>query len=169
MLGYDPNVSADEMAAAGVQKIDDLCTMLGQCDFVTVHCVLTPQSAGLIGERELRAMKPSAFLINVSRGAIVDEAAMLTALEQDWIGGAGLDVYSQEPLDLQNHPLSKLFAMPNVIMLPHLTFYTHEAMARLERDTLERCRELLGGKPALVKSDDPRLRAQAHGVVFPDS
>ncbi|NNF77316.1 MAG: C-terminal binding protein [Rhizobiales bacterium] len=166
VLGYDPNVSTDEMSAAGVEKAGDLCSMLSQCDFVTVHCVLTPQSANLIGERELRAMKPSGFLINVSRGAIVDETAMLAALKQEWIAGAGLDVYSQEPLNLKSHPLSELFAMPNVIMLPHLTFYTHEAMARLERETLDRCRQLLAGEPVLVKSDDPRLRAQEHGVVF---
>ncbi len=166
VLGYDPNVSAAEMAEAGIEKVDDLCAMLAECDFVTVHCVLTPQSANLIGAPELRAMKSSAYLINVSRGAIVDEAAMLTALKEEWIAGAGLDVYSQEPLDLEHHPLSELFAMPNVIMLPHLTFYTHEAMARLERETLERCHEVLAGKPVLVKSDDPRLRAQTHGVAF---
>ncbi len=166
MLGYDPDVGAGEMAAAGVEKVDDLCSMLGQCDFVTVHCVLNASSANLIGARELGAMKPSAFLINVSRGAIVEETAMLAALKEGQIAGAGLDVYSQEPLSLNDHPLSELFAMPNVIMLPHLTFYTHEAMARLERDTLERCRELLQGKPVLVKSDDPRLRAQDQGVVF---
>ena len=166
VLGYDPNVDSAEMHAAGVQKVDDLCTMMGQCDFVTVHCVLNAGSANLIGVRELRAMKSSAFLINVSRGAIVDERAMLQALKEQWIAGAGLDVYSQEPLSLQAHPLSELFAMPNVIMLPHLTFYTREAMARLEHETLERCRELLDDKPVLVKSGDPRLRAQAHGVVF---
>ena len=87
-------------------------------------------------------------------------------MKENWIAGAGLDVYSQEPLDLERHPLSELFAMPNVIMLPHLTFYTHEAMARLEHETLERCNEVLAGKPVMVKSDDPRLRAQAHGVAF---
>ena len=166
VLGYDPNVSAEEMKAAGVEKVDDLCAMLGQCDFVTVHCVLTPQSENLLGKREFGAMKPSAFLINVSRGAIVDEAAMLAALKAEQIAGAGLDVYSREPLTLTDHPLRDLFAMPNVILLPHLTFYTREAMARLEQETLERCRQLLAGEPVLVKSDDPRLRAQEHGVVF---
>lgn len=168
VLGYDPNVSGEEMSAAGVEKVDDLCTMLSRCDFVTVHCVLTAGSHNLIGAQEFAAMKRSAFLINVSRGAIVDESALLSALKAEQIAGAGLDVYSQEPLQLQNHPLSALFAMPNVILLPHLTFYTHEAMARLEHETLERCRELLDGKPVLVKSGDPRLRAQTKGVVFAD-
>lgn len=166
VLGYDPNVDAATMAEAGVEKVDDLRTMLSQCDFVTVHCVLTPQSANLIGADELKAMKSSAFLINVSRGAIVDEDAMLTALKDRWIAGAGLDVYSREPLDLEHHPLHELFCMPNVILLPHLTFYTHEAMARLEHETLQRCRELLAGEPVVVKSEDPRLRGQTHGVTF---
>ncbi len=166
MLGYDPNVSAEEMAAIGVKKFDDLKTMLNRCDFATVHCVLTPQSRDLIGEAELRAMKSSAFLINVSRGAIVNEQAMLTALQEGLIAGAGLDVYSQEPLAREGHPLSTLYDMPNVILLPHLTFYTHEAMARLEQETLDRCKELLAGSPVLVKSDDPRLRNQENGVTF---
>ncbi len=166
VLGYDPNVDDEEMARAGVEKAEDLSTMLSRCDFVTVHCVLTPQSRSLIGEAELRAMKPTAFLINVSRGAIVADAALLRALQENWIAGAGLDVYSQEPLDMHSHPLRGLFHMPNVILLPHLTFYTQDAMERLERETLERCQELLNGEPVVVKSNDPRLRAQCHGVCF---
>jgi D-3-phosphoglycerate dehydrogenase len=111
-------------------------------------------------------MKPTAYLINVSRGAIVDEAALLEYLVQRKIAGAALDVYSQEPLAKQGHPLSALYAMDNVILSPHLTFYTREAMARLEADTLERCREVLEGRPVTVRSRDPRLRAQTRGVHF---
>ena len=77
-----------------------------------------------------------------------------------------MDVFSQEPLSHSGHPLSPLFALPNVLLTPHLTFYTHEAMERLERETLERCDELLARRPVLVKSHDPRLREQTHGVVF---
>lgn len=166
VLGYDPNVDAAQMAEAGVEKVEDLCSMLSACDFVTVHCVLTPQSRSLIGETELKAMKRSAFLINVSRGAIVEDKALLSALKENRIAGAGLDVYSQEPLDMHSHPLRALFTMPNVILLPHLTFYTQDAMERLERETLERCRELLSDETVLVKSNDPRLRAQSQGVRF---
>ncbi|MCA9559598.1 MAG: hypothetical protein KC583_13660, partial [Myxococcales bacterium] len=82
------------------------------------------------------------------------------------VAGAGLDVFGQEPLALAGHPLSPLFTLPNVILSPHLTFYTHEAMERLERDTLERCVEILEGRPVQVRSRDPRLRAQTHGVTF---
>src|SRR5262249_30671251 len=122
----------------------------------------------LIGARELARMKPSAFLINAARGAIVDEAALVVALCEKRIAGAGLDVYSQEPLASTGHPLSALFGMDNVLLLPHLTFYTAEAMRRTTDDTLARCREILQGRPVLIKSQDLRLRAQRAGVVFGD-
>jgi D-3-phosphoglycerate dehydrogenase len=128
--------------------------------------VLNDETRHLISAPELAVMKPSAFLINVSRGAIVDEAALVTALQERRIAGAALDVYSREPLAKSGHPMSALYGMDNVILFPHLTFYTAEAMARLEQDTLARCFEILEGRPVLVKSHDPRLRAQEHGVVF---
>ncbi len=158
VLSYDPYV------ANATHR--DLRAMLAECDFVSIHCVLNPETRHLIGERELRAMKPTAYLINVSRGAIVDELALLKTLETGSIAGAALDVYSQEPLAKQGHPLSALYAMDNVILSPHLTFYTQEAMARLEADTLERCREVLEGRPVTVRSRDPRLRSQTRGVRF---
>jgi D-3-phosphoglycerate dehydrogenase len=111
-------------------------------------------------------MKPGAILINVSRGAIVDETAMLQALRDGRLGGAGLDVFSQEPLALEGHPLAELFALDNVILTPHLAFFTREAMQRLEEETLARCDELLAGEPVRVKSCDPRLRSQTRGVRF---
>jgi D-3-phosphoglycerate dehydrogenase len=142
--------------------------MLAQCDFVSIHCVLNPETRHLVGEAELRAMKPSAFLVNVSRGAIVDEAALLRALQERRIAGAALDVFSVEPVQRTGHQMSALYAMGNVILSPHLTFYTQEAMARLEAETLERCLEVLEGRPVTVKSRDPRLRAQRKGVRFVD-
>ena len=166
VLGYDPNVTADTMRALGVEKVDDLHAMLKQCDLVSVHCTLSDQTRHLIGASEFAAMKPSAIFINVSRGALVDEIALLIALKEKRIAGAGLDVFSQEPLALEGHPLSDLFGMDNVILMPHLTFYTHEAMRRLEDETLERCFEALEGRPVLVKSKDPRLTSQTHGVTF---
>ncbi len=166
VLGYDPNVTAADMAAAGIEKCDDLHAMLSQADFVSVHAVLNAQSRGLLGADALAAMRPAAFLVNVARGAIVDEAALVRALQERRIAGAALDVYSQEPLALSGHPMSALFAMDNVILFPHLTFYTAEAMARLEDDTLARCFEVLEGRPVQVRSHDPRLRAQEHGVTF---
>lgn len=168
VLGYDPLLSSDEMARRGAEKVDDLITMLRASNIVSIHTVLNPETHHLIGERELRAMKPSAFLINVSRGALIDEEALIRALHEDRIAGAGLDVYGQEPLSKNNHPMSSLYDLPNVLLLPHLTFFTKEAMARLEQETLERCAEILEGRPVLIKSHDPRLRAQQHGVTFQD-
>lgn len=169
VIAYDPNVSAEDLATVGVEKIDDLHDMLGQADFVSVHSVLSPQSLGLMDGAAFAAMKPTAFFLNVSRGAIVDELAMLEALKTGGIAGAGLDVFTLEPLSHEGHALSELFTMDNVILLPHLTFYTQDAMERLEIETIERCLELLGGKPVLVKSQDRRLTSQTSGVVFGDA
>jgi D-3-phosphoglycerate dehydrogenase len=160
VLSYDPYVP--------IATHRNLHAMLAESDFVSVHCVLNDETRHLVGEAELRAMKRGAFLINVSRGAIVDESALLRNLESGRLAGAALDVYSQEPLSRRGHPLSALYAMDNVILSPHLTFYTREAMARLEADTLERCREALEGRPLTVRSRDPRLRAQTRGVRFVD-
>jgi D-3-phosphoglycerate dehydrogenase len=166
VLGYDPNVDANTMGQSGIEKYDDLVAMLAVCDVVSIHTTLNAQTRHLLGARELAAMKPQAFLINSARGALVDEAALVAALQEKRIGGAGLDVFSREPLTHHDHPMSTLFGMDNVILFPHLTFYTDEAMARLENETLARCFEILEGRPVLVKSHDPRLRAQTHGVVF---
>ena len=168
VLAFDPHADAARFAEAGVARRFELRALLAESDFVSVHCVLNAATRGLVGERELAAMKPSAFLVNVSRGAIVDEAALLRALQERRISGAALDVYSQEPLAKVAHPLGALYAMDNVVLSPHLTFYTHEAMARLEAETLERCSEVLEGRPVTVKSRDPRLRAQTGSVRFVD-
>jgi D-3-phosphoglycerate dehydrogenase len=164
LLGFDPYASFGSF----IERRNDLRQMLAEADFVSIHCVLNPETHQLIGEAELRAMKPSAFLVNVSRGAIVDEAALLRALQERRIAGAALDVFSQEPLARAEHPLSALYAMDNVIVSPHLTFYTQEAMARLEAETLARCMEVLEGRLVTVKSRDPRLRAQRKDVRFAD-
>jgi D-3-phosphoglycerate dehydrogenase len=154
------------MRGLGIEKCDRLSDLLPAADFVSLHAVLNSETLHLIGRAELELMKSSAMLINVSRGGLVDEVALLAALTSGRIAGAGLDVFSKEPLSISGHPLSQLFTLPNVLLTPHLTFFTHEAMERLEQETLERCDELLEGRPLLVKSRDPRLRRQAHGVVF---
>lgn len=165
VLGFDPHVPAEEMRDAGIKKTD-FHGMLGLADFVSVHCVLNGETHHLIGDTELRLMKPSSMLINVSRGAIVDEQALLNALQTGALAGAGLDVFSQEPLSRSGHALRPLYEMENVILTPHLAFYTQEAMQRLESEVLERCFELLDGRPVLVKSDDPRLTSQKYGVTI---
>ena len=106
VVGYDPNVSSDTMKQSGIEKFDDLTAMLEVCDIVSVHTALNEKTRHLIGARQLAAMKPHALLINSARGALVDEAALVSALQEKRIGGAGLDVFSQEPLALSGHPMS---------------------------------------------------------------
>lgn len=168
VLGFDPHAEALRFAQAGVERRCDLRTLLAESDFVSLHTVLNDETRGIIGADELAAMKPTAFLVNVSRGALADESALLAALQERRIAGAALDVFSREPLAKEGHPLSAFYAMDNVVVFPHLTFYTREAMQRLEDETLERCLEVLAGQPVRVKSRDPRLRAQRHGVRFED-
>lgn len=157
VLAYDPYKSRDELAAAGIEKHDHLKEMLKACDFVSLHAVLNNQTRHLIGASELAAMKPGSILINTARGALVDEQALLQALLQQHLAGAGLDVFGQEPLTRFDHPLSTLFEMDNVILLPHLTFFTTEAMQRLEAETLDRCLEIIENRPVKIISQDPRL------------
>jgi D-3-phosphoglycerate dehydrogenase len=119
---------------------------------------LSDSTRHLIGAAELAAMKPTAILINTARGALVDEKDLLHALQEGSIAGAGLDVFSQEPLNQKSHPLRALYSMENVILMPHLTFYTREAMDRLESETLERCKEIIEDRPVTIRSTDPRLQ-----------
>lgn len=165
VLAFDPHAS---VWPTGVERCTDLRSMFRRCDAVSIHCVLNPQTRHLVGADELAAMKPGAVLVNVSRGEIVDEQALLASLRSGQIGGAALDVYGQEPLSLQGHALSPLYAMPQVLLWPHLTFYTEQAMQRLQDETLARCTEALQGQPLSVASHDPRLRAQTQGVRFLD-
>lgn len=160
VIGYDPSKSEEELAKRGIQKYDDLSEMLKECDFISVHAVLNNETKHLIGAKEFSVMKETAIIINSARGALIDELALLNALEKKQIAGAGLDVYSQEPLNKTDHPLKKLYEMDNVILLPHLTFYTHEAMHRLEVETMERITEVMENKPITIKSKDPRLQNQ---------
>ena len=167
VIAYSPYNSAEEMASWNVEKVDDLHALMQESDFVSIHCVLNPETHHLVGEPELRAMKPGAFLINVSRGAIVDEDALTRVLNDGAIAGAGLDVFGREPLNKTDHPMASLFSHPSVILSPHLTFYTKEAMHRLETETIERCDEILRGQPVMIKSADNRLSGQGGLVTYP--
>lgn len=166
VVAYDPAVSRAALQALGIEKVDDLHTAISTADVVSVHCVLNDDTRGLIGTDEFAAMQRIPVFINVSRGAIVDEQAMVQALNMRQISAAGLDVYSTEPLDLQNHPLASLFGRDNVILYPHLAFYTAEAMQRLTEATLARCAEILGNKALQIRSSDPRLRDQSGHISF---
>ena len=107
--------------------------LLAQGDFVSLHCPLTPQTTGLIGEPQLRKMKPSAFLINMARGPVVQTEALLVALRERWIAGAGLDVTDPEPLP-RNHPL---LGLDNLVIAPHLGSASNRTRRRMIEMSIE--------------------------------
>ena len=124
-----------DLMLLGRGERDRFDELLGEADFVSVHTPLSPATRGLIGEPELRAMKPTAYLVNTARGPIVDTAALERALREEWIAGAALDVTDPEPLP-GDHPL---LGAPNLLVVPHLGSATHrtrEAMAHLAVENL---------------------------------
>ncbi|MCC6139840.1 MAG: D-glycerate dehydrogenase [Nitrospira sp.] len=118
--------------------------VLTQADFISLHVPLSDTTRHLIGARELAMMKPTAFLLNTSRGPVIDEAALLAALRQQTIAGAGLDVYEREPLIAQG-----LEALPNVVLLPHLGSATQQARIKMGMLCVENIAAVLGGRPPL--------------------
>jgi D-3-phosphoglycerate dehydrogenase len=143
VIAYDPYVDAESVNidSCSAQAVT-LPELLASSDFVSVHCTLTPETRNLLGERELRAMKSSAYLIDVSRGAIIDESALVRGLQVGWIAGAGLDVFGIEPLPRQ-HPL---LSLTNVVITPHLAWYTHEAAARQSQQATDAVLDILSGR-----------------------
>ena len=117
--------------------------VLAQADYLTLHVPLTPDTHHLIGSRELRLVRPTAFLINVSRGAVVDEAALVAALQEGRLAGAGLDVYEHEPL-----VHAGLLALRQVVTLPHLGSATHATRIRMGMVCVENICAVMEGRPA---------------------
>jgi glyoxylate reductase len=122
-------LTTDEEKGLGIEyrHLDEL---VRESDFVSVHTPLTPDTRHLINAAKLKIMKPSAILINTSRGAVIDEEALVIALQEHWIAGAGLDVYEKEPID----PKNSLLALDNVVIIPHMgsaTTQTRSAMSVL--------------------------------------
>ena len=143
VLASDPFVSAADAAIAGARLLD-MDTLLRESDFVSVHTPLTPETRNLIGRDALAKMKPSAFLINVARGALVDEEALYEALTENRIAGAGLDLLVDVPPP-PNHPL---LGLDNVIITPHVAFFSQESVRELQvRATEEVARVLTGRMP----------------------
>jgi phosphoglycerate dehydrogenase-like enzyme len=135
LLAYVPGAPIAEEIAAGVEYTD-LDTVMRESDFISIHCPLNEKTRGMIGARQLALMKPTAYLINTARGAIVNEPALITALREHKIAGAALDVFETEPVPA-GHPLLEL---ENVILSPHVIARTHECV----RDTsLSACRSVV--------------------------
>lgn len=113
---WSPHLTAERAQEAGVDFAESLDALLSTSDIVSLHLILASSTRGLLGARELGLLKPSAFLVNTSRGPLIDEAALVEALQTGKLRGAGLDVYDVEPLP-KDHPLRTL---PNVVLSPHM-------------------------------------------------
>ncbi|MPZ72317.1 MAG: phosphoglycerate dehydrogenase [Nitriliruptorales bacterium] len=122
LVAYDPYVSGERAAQMGVELVPSVPQLCAVADVLTVHLPKTPETVGIVGLDELRSMKPTARIVNTARGGIVDEDALFTALAEDWIAGAALDVFTVEPMTD-----SKLFTLDNVVVTPHLGASTSEA------------------------------------------
>lgn len=117
---FDPSMYRDAMQIKSVVKLDDLATLAETSDIVVICVPLNPDTHHLIEADFLRRMKNTAFVINVGRGATIDEMALLDALETGGIAGCGLDVFSSEPLNQFDHPMRRILKMDNVVISPHL-------------------------------------------------
>jgi D-3-phosphoglycerate dehydrogenase len=140
VLAYDPYLTASEMAARGGEKVE-LGELLSRSDYVSVSCPLTRESRGMIGAREFALMQPHAYFITTARGFIHDEAALLEALRNRLIAGAGLDVWAKEPPP-PDHPLLKF---DNVLASPHTAGVTREARVNMGRIAAEQILDALDG------------------------
>ena len=134
----DPAVAA-EAGVRGVSKAD----LFAGADVLSVHLMLSDRTRGLITEQDLRAMKPTAYLVNTSRGPIIDSEALLLALREGWIAGAGLDVYDTEPLP-EDDPLRRA---PRTVLTPHLGYVTERTMRHWYEDAVEDIAAWQQGKP----------------------
>jgi len=140
ILAYDPYISAKIVQERGIELIE-LEVLLRESDFVTLHVNLTEETRGMISTQELKLMKPTAYLINASRGAIVDEEALISALKAKTIAGAGLDVFTTEPLELT----STLLQLDNVLLTPHCAGNSKEALDATSKVVAEEALRILNG------------------------
>jgi D-3-phosphoglycerate dehydrogenase / 2-oxoglutarate reductase len=150
VLAYDPYVQTSDLA-----ELTSLETVLQQSDFVSLHPVLTPETFHLINAERLALMKPSAYLINTSRGGVIDEPALIDALQKGRLAGAGLDVFEQEPPDTQN----PLLHMDNVIGTPHGLSHADESVRRCASMTEDNVLAIVGGHlPPYIVNREVRWR-----------
>ena len=140
-IAYDPYIEESALADVDV-KLVDMDTLLAESDIVNISCPLNDSTRGLVGEKEFKKMKNTAFLINTARGPIVDEAALIKALKEGWIRGAGIDVFEQEPTPIDN-PLLK---MDNIIVAPHALGHTEEIRSNMIHELVEQISQLIRGE-----------------------
>ena len=145
VVAWSQNLTGQRAAEVGVRRVDK-DELFATADVLTVHLVLSDRTRGLVGRDELARMKPSAILVNTSRGPIVDEAALLDALSSSRIAGAGLDVFDTEPL-APGHPLR---SAPRTVLTPHLGYVTEKTYEIFFREAVEDVAAFLAGSPIRV-------------------
>jgi phosphoglycerate dehydrogenase-like enzyme len=145
VVAWSQNLTPEKAKEADVGFADKE-SLLKTSDVITLHLVLSDRTRGIIGAKEIAMMKPSAILVNVSRGPLIDEKAMIDALKAGRLGHAALDVYDREPLPA-DHPLRK---MDNVTLSPHLGYVNDENLKGFYGDALENIEAFLAGKPIRV-------------------
>jgi len=153
VVAFDPYIQKLE----GIEQVD-LDFLLKESNFISIHCPLNESTRHLIGEDAFRKIRKNPLIINTSRGPVIDEKALIEALKEGRVSGAGLDVLEKEPPDLQN-PLLK---MENVLLSPHMGFYSDESIKELNRRTAESVADVLLGKwPKSVVNPEVRGRTRA--------
>ena len=146
IIAYDPYVPAERFEELGVKPVS-LHVLMSEADIVTIHVPLTKLTHHMIKEKELGMMRPEAYIINTSRGAVIDEKALITALQDNMISGAALDVFEEEPLD----PDNQLLSMQNVILTPHIAGMTAESDRRTAETAAKDILRVLNGEKALYE------------------
>jgi phosphoglycerate dehydrogenase-like enzyme len=151
VIAWSQNLTDEHAAEVGVRRVDKE-ELFAEADILSVHLVLSKRTRGLVGAAELALMKPDALLVNTSRGPIVDEAALVDALEAGRIGGAALDVYDVEPLPA-DHPLRRA---PRTFLTPHIGYVTREQYGVFYRDAVEDIEAWASGAPVRVMELPPK-------------
>ena len=154
VLAYDPYVPGNKFHEVGVKQVD-LPTLMQESDYISINCALTPETHHMIGEKEIRLMKSSAYLVNTARGPVLEEAALYHALVEGRIAGAGLDVFEVEPLD----PSNPLLALPNVVATPHSLPRAWESTGRTTRMIQDAVLAILEGRlPETALNPDVKIK-----------
>ena len=156
VIAWSQNLTAEAAAEVGVQRVEK-DELFARADVLSIHLVLSDRSRGLVGARELGLMQPTAYLINTSRGPIVEEAALIEALRARRIAGAGIDVYDREP-PAADHPFRTL---DNVTVTPHLGYVTRETLHAFYSDSIEAVAAFLDGAP--IRIANPQALEQRPG------
>ncbi|TAL12555.1 MAG: D-glycerate dehydrogenase [Nitrospirae bacterium] len=161
ILYHNPRPLASDLERTLGARYVPLAQVLQSADIVTLHIPLTDSTRGMIGRAELALIRPTGYLINTARGAIVDEPALSEALERKTLAGAGLDVYSEEP-----HVHPRLRALPNVVLLPHIGSATHEARVKMGMMVIDNIAAVLDGREAPNRVGVARQqKGEEHGSV----